>query len=196
MLREWIAKGVRFYLGVLRVGDLYVLPKGMGHFFFTLPGTTHSVIGMQTVFKRPPPDGASTVTRGEFAALCEAFKSAGGSQDYSAPLFEVKASAAGAGGDGLYVKEDFQAPVALPVFGEAMLLGDERLTPEFCSEHRGRLINTAWFVQADEADKVSSDRVALDLLIPPPPRPLTSLRFCHLLACPVLHRRASEFRNA
>ena len=55
MLREWIAKGVRFYLGVLRVGDLYVLPKGMGHFFFTLPGTTHSVIGMQTVFKRPPP---------------------------------------------------------------------------------------------------------------------------------------------
>ena len=116
-----------------------------------------------------PPDGASTVTRGQFAALCEAFKSAGGSQDDSAPLFEVKASAAGAGGDGLYVKEDFQAPVALPVFGEAMLLGDERLTPEFCSEHRGRLINTAWFVQADEADKVSSDCVALDLLIPPPP---------------------------
>ena len=50
-----IAKGVPFHLLVLKVGDLYVLHKGVGHFFLTLHGTTHSFIGMQTVFKRPPP---------------------------------------------------------------------------------------------------------------------------------------------
>ena len=159
---------MQFYLWVLKVGDLYVLPKGVGHFFFTLHGTTHSVIGMQTVFKRPPPDDVSTITRGQFAELCEAFKTAGRSQDGSAPLFELKQSAAGAGGgDGLYVKDGFQAPVPLPAFGEAMLLGDERLTHEFFSEHRGRVIKTAWFVQADEADKVSSECV--DVFKPPPP---------------------------
>ena len=55
MLKEWIAKGKPYYLFVLKVGDLYFLPKGVGHFFFTLHGTTHSVIGVQTVLKRPPP---------------------------------------------------------------------------------------------------------------------------------------------
>ena len=155
MLKEWIAKGKPYYLLVLKVGDLYFLPKGVGHFFFTLRGTTYSVIGMQTVLKRPPPADVSIVTREQFAELCSAFASAGGSRDGSAPLFEVKASA-DAGGDGLYVKEGFQAAVTLPVYGEAMLLGDPRLTKEFCSAHRRRLIKTAWFVQADVAEKVST----------------------------------------
>ena len=69
---EWIAKGKQFYLLVLKVGDLYFLPKGVGHFFLTLHGTTHSVIGMQTVLKRPPPADVSIVTREQFAELCSA----------------------------------------------------------------------------------------------------------------------------
>ena len=166
MLKDLIAKGVPFHLLVLKVGDLYVLHKGVGHFFLTLHGTMHSVIGMQTVLKRPPPTDVSTVTREQFAELCTAFASAGGgTQEASSALFELKASA-GTHGDGLYVKEASQASVTLPVFGEAMLLGDARLTPGFLSVHRQRLIKTTWFVQADVAEKVSSECGR-----PPPPPP-------------------------
>ena len=94
MLKDLIAKGVPFHLLVLKVGDLYVLHKGVGHFFLTLHGTMHSVIGMQTVLKRPPPTDVSTVTREQFAELCTAFASAGGgTQEASSALFELKASA-------------------------------------------------------------------------------------------------------
>ena len=135
MLKEWIAKGKQFYLLVLKVGDLYFLPKGVGHFFITLRGTTHSVIGMQTVLKRPPPADVSIVTRVQFAELCDAIRSAVATQEAIAPLFEVKAS--GPNGGGLYVKEDFQAPVTLPVFGEAMMLGDARLPLIFFQHIKG-----------------------------------------------------------
>ena len=168
MLKEWIAKGKPYYLFVLKVGDLYFLPKGVGHFFFTLHGTTHSVIGMQTVLKRPPSADVSTVTRVQFAELCDAIRSAVATQEAIAPLFEVKAS--GPNGGGLYVKEVSQAPITLPVFGEAMMLGDARLTPDFLSAHQGRVLKTPWFVKADEADKVSKECVAL-FIIPPPPLP-------------------------
>ena len=116
MLKDLIAKGVPFHLLVLKVGDLYVLHKGVGHFFLTLHGTMHSVIGMQTVLKRPPPTDVSTVTREQFAELCTAFASAGGgTQEASSALFELKASA-GAHGDGLYVKEASQASGDLACF--------------------------------------------------------------------------------
>ena len=170
MLSDLIAKGVPFHLLVLRVGDLYVLPKGVGHFFFTLHGTTHSVIGMQTVLKRPPSDDVSTITRVQFAALCEAIRSAGDAQEASAPLFEVKASAPATGR--LYLKEASHASVTLPVFGEALLSGERRLTAQFLSAHRQRLMKTSWFIQADVAEKVRSE-CAPPPPPPPPPPPAT-----------------------
>ena len=172
MLKEWIAKGKPYYLLVLKVGDLYFLPKGVGHFFLTLHGTTHSVIGMQTVLKRPPPADVSTVTRVQFAELRDAVRRAVARQGAIAPLFEVKAPSPN--GDGLYVKDASQARVTLPVFGEAMLLGDARLTPDFISAHQGRLLKTPWFVNAVEAEMVSSECPRRSFYNPPPPLPLAT----------------------
>ena len=97
-------------------------------------------------------------------------------QEAIAPLFEVKAS--GPNGGGLYVKEVSQAPITLPVFGEAMMLGDARLTPDFLKAHQGRVLKTPWFVKADEAEKVSTECVALFIIPPPPPSPATDVIAC------------------
>lgn len=163
VLTELMQAGIRFWFLVLKVGDLYGIPKGVGHFFYTLPGTTHSVIGMQTVLKRPrigvsggpPAHGSVPVSTAEYKKMQADFLPAE-VDDEIANLFEVK-SASSVGRKSLFLKETSASVVRLPVTGRIILSHELGELGENC----GRVFLTPWCLNQ------ASDVVFL--YNPPPP---------------------------
>lgn len=160
VLNDLIDKGIQFYLLVLTVGDVYAIPKGVGHFFVTLPDTTHSVIGMQTVIKRRPmgasghpAPGSIAVSAAEYAQMQTDFRDAEPDEQVAA-LFDHRPSsipataARGDPGQGLFAQQPISSPQILPVCGTIVLRHE--LTEDMLRVHRGRILETAWCLEAEQ----------------------------------------------
>ena len=160
VLNDLIDKGIQFCLLVLTVGDVYAIPKGVGHFFVTLSGTTHSVIGMQTVIKRRamnasghPAPGYIAVSAAEYDRMQTDFRDAKPEAQVST-LFASGASTIpvtaerGNPGQGLFAREAISSPQRLPVCGTITLWHE--LTESLLRDHRGRILLTAWCLEAEQ----------------------------------------------